>query len=206
MVRLSGFQGKVLRRLKEQAGVKQVPKSKPSAVVGKPVYLYVEPKNPSTSHQPSHTCRNARPAQLNTPTDLPKEKNLTHHLGRPQFRVALIRTPNLSSKYAQFQVPLNFNKFDLRSYLYNLYGVGVLGIRSYVQAQGITRITRDGKGYGPWRRPKSQKRMTVELKEPFAYPEMPKDLTPYGFPLLNFPSVFQTLFHFQFPTLTSMTI
>jgi hypothetical protein len=36
---------------------------------------------------------------------------------------------------AQFRVPLSFNKFDLRSYLWHLYGVGVLGIRSYVQAQ-----------------------------------------------------------------------
>ncbi|KAJ5120612.1 uncharacterized protein N7515_010000 [Penicillium bovifimosum] len=97
----------------------------------------------------------------------------------PQFRIALVRTPNLSPRYAQFRVPLNFNKFDLRNYLWNLYGVGCLGIRSYVQAQPITRISRDGKGYGPWRRPKSQKRMTVELKEPFVYPAEPKDLEPW---------------------------
>lgn len=97
----------------------------------------------------------------------------------PQFRIALVRTPNLTPRYAQFRVPLSFNKFDLRSYLWHLYGVGVLGIRSYVQAQPITRISRDGKGFGPWRRPKSQKRMTVELKEPFVYPEEPKDLTPW---------------------------
>ncbi|KAJ5782968.1 hypothetical protein N7457_004742 [Penicillium paradoxum] len=97
----------------------------------------------------------------------------------PQFRVALVRTPNLTPRYAQFRVPLNFNKFDLRSYLWNLYGVGTLSIRSYVQAQPITRISRDGKGYGPWRRPKSQKRMTVELKEPFVYPAEPADLTPW---------------------------
>ncbi|KAJ5312455.1 hypothetical protein PENANT_c027G03848 [Penicillium antarcticum] len=95
----------------------------------------------------------------------------------PQFRIALIRTPKLSPYYAQFRVPLAFNKFDLRDYLQNLYGVGVHGIRSYVQQQPITRITRDGKGYGPWRRPKSQKRMTVELREPFVWPEEPKDLT-----------------------------
>ncbi|KAJ6184538.1 hypothetical protein N7519_005839 [Penicillium mononematosum] len=87
--------------------------------------------------------------------------------------------PNLTPRYAQFRVPLNFNKFDLRSYLWHLYGVGTLSIRSYVQAQPITRISRDGKGFGPWRRPKSQKRMTVELKEPFVYPEEPKDLTPW---------------------------
>ncbi|CAG7946199.1 unnamed protein product [Penicillium nalgiovense] len=148
MVRLNSVQGKALRRLQNQAGVQQPPKSKWPSVVGKPVYL-------------------------------------------PQFRIALVRTPNLTPRYAQFRVPLNFNKFDLRSYLWHLYGVGTLSIRSYVQAQPITRISRDGKGFGPWRRPKSQKRMTVELKEPFVYPEEPKDLTPYVTPTFNLPVLFK---------------
>lgn len=127
-----------------------------------------------------------------------KESQLIYRPNRPQFRIALVRTPNLTPRYAQFRVPLNFNKFDLRSYLWHLYGVGVLGIRSYVQAQPITRISRDGKGFGPWRRPKSQKRMTVELKEPFVYPEEPKDLTPYVTPTLNLLVLFE--FHsFVFP-------
>jgi hypothetical protein len=127
-----------------------------------------------------------------------KESQLIYRPNRPQFRIALVRTPNLTPRYAQFRVPLSFNKFDLRSYLWHLYGVGVLGIRSYVQAQPITRISRDGKGFGPWRRPKSQKRMTVELKEPFVYPEEPKDLTPYVTPTLNLLVLFE--FHsFVFP-------
>ncbi|KAJ6139593.1 hypothetical protein N7471_006079 [Penicillium samsonianum] len=136
MVRLSSVQAKALRRLQNQAGIQEPPKTKWPSVVGKPVYL-------------------------------------------PEFRVALVRTPNLTPRYAQFRVPLNFNKFDLRSYLWHLYGVGTLSIRSYVQAQPITRISRDNKGFGPWRRPKSQKRMTVELKEPFVYPKEPEDLTPW---------------------------
>lgn len=114
-----------------------------------------------------------------------KAPQLISYLIRPEFRVALVRTPNLTPRYAQFRVPLNFNKFDLRSYLWHLYGVGTLSIRSYVQAQPITRISRDNKGFGPWRRPKSQKRMTVELKEPFVYPKEPEDLTPYVTPTLN---------------------
>lgn len=93
--------------------------------------------------------------------------------------IALVRTPFLSPRYAQFRVPLNFNKLDMRDYLERVYGVGVVSVRSYVQLQPITRITRDGRNFGAWRRPKSEKRMTVELREPFVWPEEPKDLSKY---------------------------
>lgn len=101
---------------------------------------------------------------------------------RPEFVISLVRTPFLSPRYAQFRVPLNFNKLDLRDYLQNLYGVGVVSVRSYIEQQPITRMTRDGRNIGAWRRPQAQKRMTVELREPFVYPEEPKDLSPYVFP------------------------
>ncbi|KAJ5893551.1 54S ribosomal protein [Penicillium taxi] len=93
----------------------------------------------------------------------------------PEFVIALVRTPHLSANYAQFRVPLNFNKLDMRDYLQNLYGVSVIEVRSFIQQQPITRMTRDGRNLGPWRRPQSQKRMTVQLKEPFVWPEEPKD-------------------------------
>jgi hypothetical protein len=73
MVRLSNIQGKVLRRLKEQAGTKEVKKYRSTEVVGKPVYLYVNQKFPERHINPTHTTTNARPAQLHTPTNLPKE-------------------------------------------------------------------------------------------------------------------------------------
>ncbi|EPS32559.1 hypothetical protein PDE_07519 [Penicillium oxalicum 114-2] len=97
----------------------------------------------------------------------------------PEFVIALARTPFLSPRYAQFRVPLNFNKLDLRDYLQNAYNVGVVSVRSYIEQQPITRMTRDGRNIGAWRRPKAQKRMTVELREPFVYPEEPKDLSPW---------------------------
>ncbi|KAJ5246240.1 54S ribosomal protein [Penicillium chermesinum] len=97
----------------------------------------------------------------------------------PEFTVALVRTPFLTPRHAQFRVPLEFNKLDLRDYLKRGYGVDVLGIRSYIEQKPITRITRDGRNLGQWRRPKSQKRMTVELVEPFVYPEEPKDMSPW---------------------------
>jgi large subunit ribosomal protein L23 len=108
--------------------------------------------------------------------------SLTQTLSSPEFVVALVRTPFLSARYAQFRVPLNLNKLDMRDYLERAYGVGVVSIRSYVQAQPITRITRDGRNFGSWRRPKSEKRMTVELREPFVWPEAPTDLTRYVSP------------------------
>lgn len=67
----------------------------------------------------------------------------------------------------------------MRDYLKRGYGVDVLAVRSYIEQKPITRITRDGRNLGAWRRPKSEKRMTVELKEAFIWPAEPKDLSPY---------------------------
>ncbi|KAL4931535.1 mitochondrial 54S ribosomal protein uL23m [Aspergillus undulatus] len=94
----------------------------------------------------------------------------------PDFTIALIRTPFLPPRYASFYVPLNFNKLDMRDYLQRLYGVGVISIRSYVEQQKVTRLNRAETGYGPLRRPKSKKRMTVEMKEPFVWPEVPEKM------------------------------
>ncbi|OJJ50923.1 hypothetical protein ASPZODRAFT_21426 [Penicilliopsis zonata CBS 506.65] len=95
----------------------------------------------------------------------------------PEFTIALIRTPFLAPRYASFYVPLNFNKLDMRDYLKRLYGVTTVSIRSFVEQQKITRMRPLGKfGYGRWRRPQSKKKMTVEMTEPFAWPEAPKDM------------------------------
>lgn len=68
----------------------------------------------------------------------------------------------------------------MRDYLQRLYGVGVLRVRSYVEQQKVTRLRPLGKfGYGRLRRPMSKKKMTVEMKEPFVWPEAPTDMAPY---------------------------
>lgn len=68
----------------------------------------------------------------------------------------------------------------MRDYLQRLYGVGVLRIRSYVEQQKVTRLRPLGKfGYGRLRRPMSKKKMTVEMKEPFVWPEAPTDMSPW---------------------------
>lgn len=67
----------------------------------------------------------------------------------------------------------------MRDYLQRLYNVGVVRIRSYIEQQPITRVTRDGRTLGQWRRPKSEKRMTVELRDEFVWPQEPEDLKKY---------------------------
>ena len=107
-----------------------------------------------------------------------------HQSVRPDFVITLIRTPHLAPKYASFWVPLWFNKLDFKGYLKNVYNVDVLHIRSYVQQAKIDRDNRrDSNGQvrteGRLFRPSARKKMTVELVDPFVYPEEGKDLSPY---------------------------
>ena len=115
-----------------------------------------------------------------------KQKWLTR-TARPEFTIALVRTPFLPPRYASFHVPLSFNKLDMRDYLQRVYGVGVVGVRSYIEQQKVTRMRPLGRwGYGRVRRPESKKRITVEMKEPFVWPEAPTDMAPYVVPFLSF--------------------
>ena len=73
---------------------------------------------------------------------------------------------------AEFLVPLNINKLDLKDYLFHAYGIPALAIRSSIQQQQVRR--RDGMS-GPWYRPRSTKRMIVEMDAsyrggPFVWP------------------------------------
>lgn len=93
----------------------------------------------------------------------------------PEFVIALIRTPHLPPRFAQFYVPLEFNKLDMRDYMKRVYGIDVLTVRSFVEQQKVTRERKFGlPGYGPLRRPKSKKKMTIEMTKPFVWPEPPE--------------------------------
>lgn len=92
----------------------------------------------------------------------------------------MIRTTHLPPNFVQFIVPLNINKLDLKDYLYHAYGVQCLSVRSYVEQQKIAQSKRHlGERHLEWYRPRATKRMTVELDEPFIYPEAPTDFEPY---------------------------
>jgi len=95
----------------------------------------------------------------------------------PNFTLTLLRTPHLPPSFAQFIVPLNLNKFDLRDYLFNLYGVRVLAVRSYIQQQ---KVRQDKPGarrpvQRRWYRPRAIKKMLIEMERPFVWPEEPED-------------------------------
>ncbi|KAF2034864.1 mitochondrial ribosomal protein subunit L23 [Setomelanomma holmii] len=94
----------------------------------------------------------------------------------PKFTVAFIRTPSLSPYHARFLVPLDFSKYDLRDYLYHAYNVRCFNIRSYVKQMPV-RDTQAQPRH--WFRPESKKYMTVEMEQPFVWPEEPI-LAPWG--------------------------
>lgn len=92
----------------------------------------------------------------------------------------MVRTTHLPPNFVQFIVPLNINKLDLKDYLYHVYGVECLSVRSYIEQQKIAQTKRHlGERHVEWYRPRAIKRMTVELVEPFVYPEEPTELKPY---------------------------
>ncbi|KAL8946453.1 MAG: hypothetical protein Q9222_007152, partial [Ikaeria aurantiellina] len=72
---------------------------------------------------------------------------------------------------------------DLRDYLYNLYSIRTLSIRSYVQQARIredkpaARMPKQRR----WYRPRATKKMTVEMlaTEPFVWPDAPTDFGPW---------------------------
>lgn len=71
----------------------------------------------------------------------------------------------------------------------NVYGIKALRIRSSVIQQKVTRELRNRYGYGALRRPQAQKKMTIEMVEPFVWPEMPEDQSAY----VQYPSQTQFL-------------
>lgn len=98
----------------------------------------------------------------------------------PSFTVTLLHTPNIAPTFAQFLVPLSFNKLDMRDYLFHAYNVRVHNIRSFIKQHPIQSVEtghwRDLPGKRRQFRPKSTKKMLVELDKPFVWPETPTDL------------------------------
>ncbi|KAL2156942.1 hypothetical protein VTH06DRAFT_1870 [Thermothelomyces fergusii] len=96
----------------------------------------------------------------------------TKQIFLPNHVIAFIRPkPNQPPNLATFAVPLQFNKLDLRDYLYHVYNVEVTSVRSFVN-QPLPR--RKFQGHGKWYRPRSKKMMIAELVKPFVWPDPPK--------------------------------
>ncbi|KAK0643596.1 hypothetical protein B0T16DRAFT_459724 [Cercophora newfieldiana] len=88
----------------------------------------------------------------------------------PNHVITFIRPrPKQPSNHAMFAVPLKWNKFDLRDYLFNVYNVEVRGVRSFINQSAPEKKNQLGKTY----RPQSEKMMVAELVKPFVWPAVP---------------------------------
>ncbi|CCG82655.1 Predicted protein [Taphrina deformans PYCC 5710] len=88
---------------------------------------------------------------------------------------------SLPPNQAMFHVPLNTNKFDVRDYLYNLYGLVTTNVKVMIQQAELQRGTSAQRRANlhmrvrlPWKRPQSSKRVIVTMTSPFKYPDPPK--------------------------------
>lgn len=90
----------------------------------------------------------------------------------PTARVILLRPNAKHTPYqAKFIVPKAFNRLDLRDYLYHLYGLRAFNITTQLLH---APYTRDGNAVGRYRTGQIKK-MTVDMTEPFVWPEEPEN-------------------------------
>ena len=94
---------------------------------------------------------------------------------RPNHVITFIRPiGNTAPNLATFVVPLTFNKFDLRDYLWHAYGVRVSAVRSFVNQQPLEKKGAPEKRNARPYRPQAQKMMMAVLERPFVWPERVK--------------------------------
>lgn len=91
----------------------------------------------------------------------------------PKARVCLLRPNAKHTPYqAKFLVPRNFNKMDLRDYLWHVYGLRALNVTVQLLHAKFTRGPDDHARYrGP-----QFKKMTIDMEEPFIWPELPSSI------------------------------
>lgn len=91
----------------------------------------------------------------------------------PKARVCLLRPNAKHTPYqAKFLVPRNFNKMDLRDYLWHVYGLRALNVTVQLLHASFRRSPDDHARYrGP-----QFKKMTIDMEEPFVWPELPQEI------------------------------
>ncbi|KAI9322430.1 ribosomal protein L23-domain-containing protein [Dichotomocladium elegans] len=82
----------------------------------------------------------------------------------------MVRAPNLQPNQVAFRVPPNCNKFDIHSYLTNIYGVNVQEVRTMNYAT-VHKKARNGKL--EVKQP-AYKKAIVTIDEAFEYPAAPE--------------------------------
>lgn len=95
----------------------------------------------------------------------------------PKARVCLLRPNAKHTPYqAKFLVPRNFNKMDLRDYLWHVYGLRALNVTVQLLH---ARFTRGNDDHARHRGPQ-YKKMTIDMEEPFVWPALPESLVSRG--------------------------
>ncbi|ORY81337.1 hypothetical protein BCR37DRAFT_380145 [Protomyces lactucae-debilis] len=97
----------------------------------------------------------------------------------PSTIFTLVRgSGRLPANQAMFHVPLKVNKFDVRDYLFNLYGLVTTSVKTMIQQSPLQRGTNKQRARGlhfmkplQMTRPASSKRVIVTMEQPFTYPE-----------------------------------
>jgi large subunit ribosomal protein L23 len=91
----------------------------------------------------------------------------------PSGRICLLRPNAKHTPYqAKFLVPKSMNKMDLRDYLWHVYGLRALNVTVQLLHAPFTRGLTD---YARYRGPQLKK-MTVDMQEPFIWPELDANL------------------------------
>lgn len=91
----------------------------------------------------------------------------------PKARICLLRPNAKHTPYqAKFLVPRNFNKMDLRDYLWNVYGLRALNVTTQLLHAKFQRGPQD---YARYRGPQFKK-MTIDMEEPFIWPDLSEEL------------------------------
>lgn len=86
----------------------------------------------------------------------------------PHGKVVLLRPSAKATPFqAKFLVPRNFNKMDLRDYLFHVYGLRALNVTTQLQWARWKRVSPVQPRY----RTTQQKKMTIEMEDPFVWPE-----------------------------------
>ncbi|ODV62509.1 mitochondrial 54S ribosomal protein uL23m ASCRUDRAFT_7067 [Ascoidea rubescens DSM 1968] len=99
--------------------------------------------------------------------DLPHFKVGEKQVYFPKARVILLRPNAKHTPYqAKFIVPKAFNRLDLRDYLYHVYGLRALNVTVQL-SPGVYK----GHPGTPRYRASQIKKMTIEMEDPFIWPE-----------------------------------
>ena len=89
----------------------------------------------------------------------------------PKARIILLRPNAKHTPYqAKFIVPKSFNKLDLRDYLFHVYGLRAMNVTTQLLHGRYARVSLGTPRY----RESQIKKMTIDMVEPFIWPEEPK--------------------------------